>query len=143
MEVFKLHHRLKLCHRHVEDISLLYITLLEAAVEGNMLPHGTTGGAYFASTGCLLLGEISQNIADELYKRKLIPTSEASRFESHEAAAKSLHTTPEWVEIVWGADANWKAEKAEQCGWRPSRRLPDWEEEVEIVKRSGWDFPSK
>lgn len=107
---------------HVHDLSALYLKLVEEAAAGGSTrewpgKQATWGaeGYYFCENGEHVWGEISQLLADEAKKLKMIETSEVRSISPEEAGKR----TP-MGQALWGANSRARAKRGrEVLGWNP------------------------
>ncbi|KAG6812161.1 hypothetical protein H0H92_004092 [Tricholoma furcatifolium] len=100
---------------HVQDLTDLYLILLDDALSANpVAPHGAEG-FYFCSTDSYEWKQFAQEIATRLYAHGAIPTSETRSFTDAEAT-EALGT---WAGFAYGSNSRSIAHKAFTLGWNP------------------------
>ena len=61
---------------HVQDLSNVYLRLVEEAVKGGGNATWEPEGYYFAENGDFVWGDVAKAIAKNAHKKKLIPSAE-------------------------------------------------------------------
>lgn len=110
------------CDVHIHDLSALFLKLVEEAAAGGSTKEwpgkpATWGpeGYYFCENGEHVWGEVSQWIADEAKKEKLIESSEVKSVTADEAEALA-----QYGNLLWGANSRSRAKRAKVLfGWKP------------------------
>jgi hypothetical protein len=70
---------------HIADLTLLYELLLAKVLAGDDVPSGRQG-IFFSETGDFTFLELSQGLADELFKQDVLPTRQVRHLPLQEAA---------------------------------------------------------
>lgn len=114
---------------HVQDLSNLYLLLVEAAEkEKSGEPSTATWGAegyYFVENGDMAWGEVSAMVAAEAKNMKLIEKDEVVNLSAEEAEQRIRP----FAKMAWGANSRSKAIRARKLlGWEA--RMPGLEEVV-------------
>ncbi|KAH8819898.1 hypothetical protein F5884DRAFT_718613 [Xylogone sp. PMI_703] len=109
-------------HVHVQDLSDLYLKLVEhAAAGGNETEDGPavwggSDGFYFAENGEHVWGEFARSVLDEAKSRGLVTATEIVSISPEEAASLG-----KLAQFFWGCNARVEGRRAKQVlGWRPS-----------------------
>ncbi|KAI4165844.1 MAG: hypothetical protein LQ342_000275 [Letrouitia transgressa] len=123
-------------HVHVEDLALLYGTVLDQLLGGENIPHGKKG-IYFAATGHHTWTELSQGIADALYQLGAIKTKEVKSIGLTEAAEKWAGGNELVTELNFAASYRTKPDLGGILGWKPQRTDEDFQhhylDEVKLI----------
>ncbi len=118
-------------HIHVDDLSSLYVFLLEKALEGK----ADTGynGFYFSETGEHAWKDITAKIAEELYKNKAITSPDVTEFTNEEVETFLGKKAPYLI----GSNSRSRSKRAGKLGWKPNESNPTIfehiEQEVKII----------
>lgn len=87
---------------HIDDLTTLYELLLVKALAGENIPSGKKG-IYFSETGDYSWKQLSQGLADELYKQGLIKTKEVKSLSLQEGADLWAGGNKQFVELGFGS----------------------------------------
>jgi hypothetical protein len=113
---------------HVQDLSNVYLRLVEEAIKGG---GNATWGAeayYFAENGDFVWGDIAKAVAQKAFDKKLIKTAELDHVSAEEANDLS-----EYGPLLWGCNSRCRAVRARKVlGWNPVQkaRLEDTIDDV-------------
>lgn len=122
---------------HVDDLANFFELLVEKALEGK----ADTGknGWYFCTSGEHAWGDVVAKIAEELYKKKAISSSNVTEFTKEE-----LETDfGKFAVLAIGGNSRSKSDRARQLGWKPDERNPNIFETIEddvklILEKEGF-----
>lgn len=87
---------------HVADLTPLYELLLAKALAGEKIPSGKRG-IYFSETGDYSWKQLSQGLADELFKQGLIKTKEVKSISLQEGADLWAGGNKQYAELGFGS----------------------------------------
>ncbi|KAI9825086.1 MAG: hypothetical protein M1832_001406 [Thelocarpon impressellum] len=123
-------------HVHVRDLSRLFLRLVEEAAKGGGEATWGKDGYYFAESGELVWGHISERVAVEARKQGFIKTDDVDSVDAGEDDKLSpIHFA------LWGANSRSRAERVRKLlGWVPKEKRPEDEipEQIQIeAKRLG------
>ncbi|KAG6846196.1 hypothetical protein H0H93_015484, partial [Arthromyces matolae] len=100
---------------HVQDLTNLYLILLDDALSANpVAPHGAEG-FYFCATDSYFWKQLAQEIGSRLHAQGAIPTADVRAFKDDEIV-DALGT---WGGFAYGSNSRSKANKAYKLGWKP------------------------
>ncbi|KAG6907040.1 hypothetical protein DXG01_010811 [Tephrocybe rancida] len=100
---------------HVQDLTNLYLILLDDALSANpVAPHGGEG-FFFCPTDSYYWKQLAQEIGTRLHAQGAIPTAETRTYTDAEAV-DALGT---WAGFAYGSNSRSKANKAFKLGWTP------------------------
>ena len=103
---------------HVYDLSICYLKLLDAAVQGGAGATWGQEGYYFTENGEHVWGEVSKLVAQEAHKQAFIPSNDVSIVSAEEAN----QLTPRGG-LMWAANSRCKAIRARKLlGWSPTEK---------------------
>jgi nucleoside-diphosphate-sugar epimerase len=106
----------KWTHVHVHDLSNIYLSLVEAAVNGGGDATWGDEGYYFAESGEFVWGDMASKIAKEAKKQGLIKTDDVEQVSIEQAN----EITPNGG-FKWGYNSRCKAIRARKLfGWNPT-----------------------
>ncbi|OCL13479.1 NAD dependent epimerase/dehydratase family protein [Glonium stellatum] len=111
---------------HVQDLSQVYLRLVEEAVKGGGNATWGPQGYYFAENGDFVWGDVAKAIAKNAHKKKLIPTAEIDNVTTEEADKLVSYGS-----YLWGMNSRSRAVRARKIlGWNPTQKslfdlLPD------------------
>lgn len=111
---------------HVHDLSLLYLSLFRAAVDGHGASRATWGteGYYFCEAADLVWGDVAAQIAKAARERGWIESDEVVKYEPEDANK----LTPMGA-ALWGCNSRARAVRARKLlGWEP--RSPSLDAEI-------------
>ncbi|KAF2679183.1 NAD dependent epimerase/dehydratase family protein [Lentithecium fluviatile CBS 122367] len=123
-------------HVHISDLSRYYLHLFRAVMQQpEWLPSGPRG-IFFVESGEHTWMQVSQGIADAMFKRGLVGTGEVKEIGLGEAAEAVTKGDEVLVEITLASNARARADFGrERLGWRAERGDEDFgkhfDEEVE------------
>ncbi|KAJ3548880.1 hypothetical protein NM208_g783 [Fusarium decemcellulare] len=112
-------------HVHVEDLAMLFITLLKNILQGVAIPSGKQG-IYFSETGSHTHIELAQRLAKAGKELDLLKTDEVRRVTLQEAADLWSGGVAFMTEFAHGSNARNKAVLGRKLGWDP-RHGDEWE----------------
>lgn len=87
---------------HIADLTLLYELLLAKVLAGENIPSGKRG-IYFSETEDYSWKQLSQGLADELYKKGLIKTNEVKSISLEEGADLWAGGNKQYAELGFGS----------------------------------------
>ncbi|KAI5362229.1 Putative NAD-dependent epimerase/dehydratase, NAD(P)-binding domain-containing protein [Septoria linicola] len=107
---------------HVHDLSALYLKLVEEAAAGGSTrewpdkpPTWGAEGYYFCENGEHVWADVSQWVADEAKKQKLIESNQVKPITAEDAASR----TPAG-HVLWGANSRGRAKRGKELlSWKP------------------------
>ncbi|KAF2463737.1 NAD dependent epimerase/dehydratase family protein [Lindgomyces ingoldianus] len=111
---------------HVQDLSNVYLSLVEDAIQGGKRASWGPEGYYFAENGDFVWGDVGRAIAKIAYDKKLIKTAEIDNISTEEADK----LTP-FGAYLWGMNSRARAIRARKLfDWKPKQKslfemLPD------------------
>jgi nucleoside-diphosphate-sugar epimerase len=99
---------------HITDISQLYLTVLEAALAGN-IPSNPRDRYYFAEADEFVVADVAKVVMEELVKKGALPTGEVVSIQGgmENEDVKRISITG------LAANSRSKAVKARKLGWKP------------------------
>ncbi|KAG6867983.1 hypothetical protein C0993_008667, partial [Termitomyces sp. T159_Od127] len=101
---------------HVQDLTNLYLILLDDALSANpKAPHGADG-FYFCPTDSFEWKQLAHEIGTRLYKEGVILTAEVRPFTTEEVE----DALGSWAAFAYGSNSRSKAIKAHKLGWKPA-----------------------
>ena len=110
---------------HVQDLSDVYLKLVEAAAAGGGDASWGAQGYYFAEAGDIVWGEVGKLVAQIAHKHGFIDSEKVVNYSADEVDAMHAHGS-----MLWGASSRSKAIRAGRVlGWVPTR--PALEDTVE------------
>ncbi|KAG6841359.1 hypothetical protein C0991_011902 [Blastosporella zonata] len=96
---------------HVQDLTNVYLILLDDALSANpVAPHGADG-FYFCPTD----RQFAQEIGTRLHSHGAIPTAEVRTF----TEAEAIDALGTWAGFAYGSNSRSKANKLFKLGWKP------------------------
>ena len=109
-------------HVHIQDLSALYLKLVEAAVATDSASKGSSEAQiwgpeayYFCEGGEHIWGEVSQLVADEGKRSGYFETSDVKSVTAEEAEKRAFHGHG-----LWGTNSRGRARRAKSIlGWQP------------------------
>ncbi|KAI0534959.1 hypothetical protein GGR58DRAFT_28125 [Xylaria digitata] len=117
----------KWCEVHVQDLSNVYLRLVEEAVKGGGSATWDAEGFYFAEAGEFVWGQISTEIARVAYDQGFIKSTELESIHPSEAEKLSPHAL-----ILWGMNSRSRALRSRKLlGWEPT--MPSLVEDIPRV----------
>jgi len=103
---------------HVQDLSNVYLRLVEEAVKGGGSATWGAEGYYFAENGDFVWGEVAKAIAKDAHKKKLISIAEIDNITAEEADKLTPHGS-----FLWGMNSRARAIRARKLlGWNPTQK---------------------
>ncbi|KAF2199289.1 NAD dependent epimerase/dehydratase family protein [Delitschia confertaspora ATCC 74209] len=103
---------------NVQDLSNVFLRLVEEAHKGGGSATWGAEGYYFAENGEFVWGDVSKAIAKAAYDQKLIDTPEVDSITSEEA--KKLYPSGDYL---WGTNSRSRAVRARKIlGWKPVQK---------------------
>ena len=103
---------------HVQDLSNVFLRLVEEAIKGGGSATWGKEGYYFASNGEFYWGDIAKGVAKAAYDKKLIPTAEVDIVSAEEA-----ESIRKYGSYMWGTNSRGKAIRARKLlGWEPKQK---------------------
>jgi nucleoside-diphosphate-sugar epimerase len=102
---------------HVQDLSQLFVLLVEAAVSGKQDPEVWGEKGYFlAENGHHVWGEVSKAVAEAAYKKGYIKTKEVNAMDPDKAKERAG-----FEGLSWGLNSKGVAKRARKVlGWKPT-----------------------
>ena len=101
---------------HIQDLSKLFLSLVEAAADGGGSAKWGDEGYYFAENGKASWAEIAASVAAEAAKKGYIASTELEKLD-----AKTADEVWEYATFFWGTNSRCKAVRARKVlGWEPS-----------------------
>ena len=101
---------------HIHDLSRLYLSLLEAAVDGGGEASWNSEGYYLVENGEHRWNELARGITNEAYKQGFVGSAEANMLEGKERDSLDAIGV-----ALWNVKSRAKAIRAtELLGWRPN-----------------------
>lgn len=121
-------------HVHVQDLSDVYLKLVENAASGGSLAEWPgkpamwgADGYYFTEVGEHVWGEVSQWIATEAKNLGLLKTDEVKSISADEASKLTG-----FGQAIWGANSRGQAKRAREIlDWKPRR--PSLRDEIKAT----------
>jgi nucleoside-diphosphate-sugar epimerase len=106
---------------HVQDLSDIYVSLVEAAANGGGDATWGDEGYYFAENGEYVWGAMAKKIAQEALKQGLIQSTDLDSI-TYDEAGKIIP----WGGMRWGSNSRGKAIRARKLfGWNPTSDSPE------------------
>lgn len=103
---------------HVQDLSNLYVRLIEEAVKGGGSATWGSEGYYFAESGDFAWGDVAATIAKETKKRGLTKSADVESLTAAEAEKASPY-----MSFLWGTNSRARAIRARKVlAWEPKQR---------------------
>ena len=96
---------------HVQDLSNVYLHLVEEVVKGGGNAAWGSEGYHFAENGDFVWGDVAKAIAKDTHKRKLIPTAEFDNVTLEEANKLVSRGS-----YLWGINSRARVLIHERCG---------------------------
>jgi hypothetical protein len=120
---------------HILDISQVYLTVLEAALNGNV-PENPRDRYYFGESGEFTLAQVARALADVLHAKGALPSAEVSSVPADE----NLEEVKRLMVTGLLYNSRGKGVKVRRLGWRPihgglTEFLADASETVDYVLR--------
>ncbi|KAI0768145.1 NAD-P-binding protein [Trametes elegans] len=119
---------------HIDDLSLLYRTILDAGLSGADIGHGREG-FYFGENGEHTMYDIATAMGAALKELQLAPTAEPSSFTEEEL--KKYFSGSDNL----GTNVRCRAERARAIGWKPLKTTEDMlasiKPEIEHIPSTG------
>jgi nucleoside-diphosphate-sugar epimerase len=107
---------------HVQDLSNVYLRLVEEAIKGGGSATWGEEAYYFAEDGEFYWGDVAKRIAKEAFKKGYIPTSEMDIFTPAEADELCRYGS-----FLWAFNSRCRAVRARKLlGWKPelTKKIP-------------------
>ncbi|KAM0438570.1 hypothetical protein ACHAPT_001322 [Fusarium lateritium] len=105
-------------HVHVEDLAMLFMTMLSRTLEGFSIPAGRRG-IYFCETGMHTHLELAQRIAKAGKELGFLKTNLVRKVYLQEAADMWSGGVAFHAELAYGSNARTKAVLGRKLGWVP------------------------
>ncbi|KAF2434729.1 nucleoside-diphosphate-sugar epimerase [Tothia fuscella] len=106
---------------HVQDLSKIYLSLVEAAANGGTGATWNDEGYYLAEAGEYVWGEMAKKLAQEAVKQGYLQTDELESVTTDEADKLSP-----WGSMRWGTNSRGRAIRARKLfGWEPTGDSPE------------------
>jgi nucleoside-diphosphate-sugar epimerase len=99
---------------HISDISQLYLTLLEAALRGD-IPSNPRDRYYFGEADEFVIADVAKVVTEELVKKGALPSAEVVRVEG----GMENEEVKRIVMTGLASNSRSKAVKARKLGWKP------------------------
>lgn len=104
---------------HIEDLSDLYILLIEAAAVGGGMATWGKSGYYFSSVGEQSWSNMKELIAKSAFNQGFISSDTVSEFATGQLAESAGHSNSA---LIYGGNAREESIRARRLlGWSPSR----------------------
>ncbi|KAG6843686.1 hypothetical protein H0H87_001643 [Tephrocybe sp. NHM501043] len=101
---------------HVQDLSNVYLLLLDDALSANPIaPHGADG-FFFCATDSYSWKEFAQEIGTRLHAQGVLPTAEVRPF----TEAETVDAVGAWGGFAYGSNSRSKTNKLFKLGWKPA-----------------------
>ncbi|OBT57694.1 hypothetical protein VE04_02401 [Pseudogymnoascus sp. 24MN13] len=110
---------------HIADLAPLYELLLFKALSGEKIPSGKKG-IYFSETEDYSWKQLSQGLADELFKKDLIKTNVVKSISLQEGADLWTGGDKQYAELGFGSNSRSRAKLSRELGWAPKRTKGDF-----------------
>lgn len=103
---------------HVQDLSRVFLRLVEYAATGDEGPTWGPQGYYFAENGERMWGDVAQLVANDAAKQGLIDNNEVQSVSNEE-----IEKLFPFGSILWGGNSRSRAIRARKLlGWEPIER---------------------
>ncbi|PLB44273.1 NAD dependent epimerase/dehydratase family protein [Aspergillus steynii IBT 23096] len=112
-------------HVHIEDLSTLFVVLVQKIIEDTPIPSGRRG-IYFCETGEHTHFEFSERLAKAGFELGLFKSAEVKTISLQLAGDKWAFGNPSRAELAFSSNARTKATIGRQIGWSPSHD-GEWE----------------
>ncbi|KAI9832794.1 MAG: hypothetical protein M1819_004014 [Sarea resinae] len=117
------------CQIHVQDLSQVYVRLVEEAVKGGGSATWGQKAYYFAENGEFVWGDVSQRIASIAHEKGFIPTDKVASLNEKDAT-----TLDPMALLQWGGNSRCRAIRARKVlGWSPAPGRPTLFEELPTI----------
>ncbi|KAF2176796.1 putative nucleoside-diphosphate-sugar epimerase [Zopfia rhizophila CBS 207.26] len=103
---------------HVQDLSNVFLRLVEEAIKGGGEATWGSEGYYFTENGDFVWGDVSRAIAKIAHDKKLIQTADIDNISIEEADKLTGHGS-----YLWGMNSRARAIRARKLfGWNPTQK---------------------
>ncbi|KAF7556736.1 hypothetical protein G7Z17_g1259 [Cylindrodendrum hubeiense] len=122
-------------HVHVQDLALLFETVVIRAIQDPTLESGRKG-FFFANTGNHSWLEVSEKIARIGFQWGVLKSAEATPLNLTAAAEKFWEGDLLHTERVQASTSVTSADRSFGIGWKPQKSEEDWQESIpDAVKK--------
>ena len=105
---------------HVKDLADVFVYFTEQALAlqtGESKLEWGEKGVYYIEAGEVVLANVADAIAKEMFKKGMIGTAEVEKLSDEEAL--KIHP---WALTIWGANMRIKASRLRALGWAPKQQ---------------------
>jgi len=101
---------------HIEDLTDLYVLLVEKLLKGELKGMGNYS-YYFAESGEFAWGDVARNIGEILHKKGVAATAQVEELLDDEAVKKGFGFLE--AKFYVGCNSRARADKSRKIGWKP------------------------